>query len=310
MRLWFDRNFAKLVEWHQARVVTVVDRKRRFLIIYALIVALLAVLFLRLPSGFLPNEDQGMAQLQFNLPAGATFERTVAAQKQIVDYFLRNEKANISSLQTVAGAGGATAGQNSGRGFVSFVDWDDRPGKENTADAIARRATRAMSSLRDVEFYATVPPAIRGLGQSTGFTAELINSGAMPREQFNRIEQQVMADARANPRLANVRLSSLPDQPTLKINTDNDKLAAFGLSQSDVNATLATAWGGRYVNDFIDRGRVKRVYVQGDAPYRSAPEDLSQWQVRGSNGQMAPFSAFSSIGWSTAPTSTGRFNGV
>jgi len=191
-----------------------------------------------------------------------------------------------------------------------LVDWDERPGKENTAEAIARRATKALSGLRDVEFYATVPPAVRGLGQSSGFTAELLNSGGLSREEFSKLEQQIIADARAEPRLANVRLSSLPDQPTLKVTTDAEKLAAFGLTQSDVNATLATAWGGRYVNDFIDRGRVKRVFVQGDAPYRSAPEDLAQWQVRGANGQMAPFSSFATVGWSTAPTSTNRFNGT
>jgi len=310
MREWFDRNFARLVEWHQVRVNTVVEEKKRFLVIYVLIFALLAILFLRLPTGFLPNEDQGIAQVEFDLPAGATFERTVAAQKQIVDYFMKHEKANISSLQTVAGAGGATAAQNTGRGFLSLVDWDDRKGEENTAQAIARRATKALSSLRDVDFYATVPPAVRGLGQSTGFTAELLNSGAMPRDKFNKIETQVMADARADPRLANVRLTSHPDQPTLKITTDNEKLAALGLSQTAVNSVLATAWGGTYVNDFDDRGRVKRVFVQGDAPYRSAPEDLSLWEVRGSNGQMSPFSAFSTIDWSSAPTSTSRFNGV
>jgi multidrug efflux pump len=310
MREWFERNFARLVEWHQAKVKAVVDRKRRSLIVYGVIVVLLAVLFLRLPTGFLPNEDQGLASLQFNLPAGATFERTVAAQQQIVDYFLTHEKKNISSLQTVAGAGGATAGQNSGRGFLALVDWDDRPGKENTAEAIARRATKALSGLRDVEFYATVPASVRGLGQSSGFTAELLNSSAMPRAAFAKVQEQVLADARADPRLANVRLSSLPDQPTLKVDTDTEKLSALGLNQNDVNATLATAWGGRYVNDFNDRGRVKRVFVQGDAPYRSAPEDIDQWQVRSASGLMAPFSAFATIGWSTAPTSTSRFNGT
>ncbi|MBW8753877.1 MAG: efflux RND transporter permease subunit [Sphingomonadales bacterium] len=312
MREWFDRHFARLVEWHQVRVQRVVDGKKRYLIIYGVIVAVLAVLFLRLPTGFLPNEDQGFASLQFNLPAGATFERTLNAQKQIVDYFLKHEKATISVVQTVAGGGGGPGGggQNTGRGFLSLVDWDSRPGKENTADAIAARATKALSGLRDVEFYATVPPAVRGLGQSTGFTAELLNSGAMPRADFNKIQAQVLADARADPRLAAVRLSSLPDQPTLKINTDTEKLSTLGLSQAQVNAVLATAWGGTYVNDFNDRGRVKRVFVQGDAPYRSAPEDIGQWQVRGSSGQMAPFSAFSTIGWGNAPTSTARFNGV
>ena len=313
MREWFDRNFGRLVGWYGTRITYVVDRKKRFLIIYALIAALLAILFLRLPGGFLPQEDQGMAQLQFNLPPGATLERTSAAQKAIESYFLSHELSNISSLQTVAGVstgGGGGGGQNSGRGFISLVDWDQRKGEANTADAIARRATKALGRLRDVEFYATVPASVSGLGQSSGFTAELLNSGGLPRTEFNKIEEQVLSDARADPTLANVRLSSLPDQPTLKVDTDAQKLSVLGLRQADVNSTLTAAWGGTYVNDFNDRGRVKRVFVQGDAPYRSAPDDLGQWQVRGSSGQMVPFSAFSNTGWSNAPTSSSRFNGV
>ncbi len=312
MRTWFDRNFGKLVDWHQARVIQVVDRKRRFLVIYGLIVVLLAVLFIRLPTGFVPNEDQGVAALQYTLPPGATLERTAQAASQIEAYFLKNEKSNLYSIQTVAGggSGGSGGGQNSGRGFIGLVNWDDRPGKENTALAIAARATKALSSLRDVEFYAVVPPSVRGLGQSTGFTAELLNSGGLSRAAFQQVQETILAEARGESVLANVRLSSLPDQPTLKVTPDAQKLAVLGLSQTDVNNTMSTAWGGRYVNDFNDRGRVKRVYVQGDAPYRSLPEDLGQWQVRGANGQMVPISAFASMAWSNAPINLGRFNGV
>ena len=314
MREWFDRNFSRLLAWYQVRVSGVVDRKRRFLIIYGMIAVLMAVLFLRLPGGFLPNEDQGSAQLQYNLPAGATLERTTAAQKAIETYFLTHEKRNIVNLQTIAGGnggpGGAGGGQNSGRGFVGLKDWDLRVGAANSAEAIARRATQALSGLRDVEFFATVPAAVSGLGQSSGFTAELLNTSGMSRTEFSKVQEEVLGEARGNPILANVRLSSLPDQPTLKIDTDAQKLSVLGLRQQDVNATLSSAWGGNYVNDFNDRGRVKRVYVQGDAPYRTAPEDLGQWQVRGSSGQMVPFSAFSSISWGSAPTSSSRFNGV
>jgi len=314
MREWFDRNFARLLGWYQLRVSGVVDRKRRFLIIYGVIAVLMAVLFLRLPGGFLPNEDQGSVQLQYNLPAGATLERTTAAQKAIETYFLTHEKRNIVNLQTIAGGnggpGGAGGGQNSGRGFVGLKDWDLRVGAANSAEAIARRATQALSGLRDVEFFATVPAAVSGLGQSSGFTAELLNTSGMSRTEFTKIQEEVLGEARGNPILANIRLSSLPDQPTLKIETDAQKLSVLGLRQQDVNATLSSAWGGNYVNDFNDRGRVKRVYVQGDAPYRTAPEDLGQWQVRGSSGQMVPFSAFSSISWGSAPTSSSRFNGV
>ena len=312
MRSWFDRNFARLTGWYIARTERVLERKRRYLMIYAVIAALLAVLFLRLPTGFLPSEDQGMAAVQFNLPAGATIERTMAVQDRIEHYFLNEEKANVGVLQTVVGGGGGGSGggQNSGRGFVALKDWDERRGAENSAEAIARRASSAFSGLRDVEFYATVPAAVRGLGQSSGFTAELLNTGSLSRDDFTRTKDQILADARADSGLANVRISTLPDQPTLKITTDNQKLAVLGLAQSDVNATLSTAWGGRYVNDFNDRGRVKRVFVTGDSPYRSTPEHIYQWHVRGNSGAMVPFSAFSTLGWSSTPTSASRFNGV
>ena len=312
MHHWFEANFEKLVDWYHVRARRVAEAKKRPLLLYMVLIILLALLFLRLPTGFLPSEDQGQAQLSFNLPAGATLERTQQAQRQAEDYILKHEHGNVSTVLTVAGAGGGggSSGQNAGRGFMSFSNWDDRPGAENTADAITRRITRAMSGYRDIEFYATVPAVVRGLGQSAGFTAELVNTSGMPRGRFVQIRDQILSEARADPSLTNVRLSTLPDQPTLKVVTDNQKLAVLGLAQTDVNTTLAAAWGGRYVNDFVDRGRVKRVYVQGDAAYRARPEDIALWQVRGSSGQMVPYSAFAQISWSKAPTSTSRFNGI
>ncbi|MDE2435144.1 MAG: efflux RND transporter permease subunit [Sphingomonadales bacterium] len=312
LRDWFETRFARLANGYHARATRVIDGRGRYLLLYAGLVGVLALLFVRLPTGFLPVEDQGLASLQFNLPAGATIDRTRAAQASIESYFLQHEAGNFDSLLTVAGTGGGgSGGQNTGRGFVALKDWAERSGPgDNSAEAIARRATKAMTALRDVEFFATVPAAVRGLGQSSGFTAELLNSSGLPREDFAKIQQQVLDEARANPGLTNIRLSSLPDQPTLKVAVDNQRLAVLGLSQADVNATLSTAWGGRYVNDFVDRGRVKRVYVQGDASYRHAPEDLSAWQVRGNGGQMVPFSAFASIGWDAAPVSLSRYNGI
>ncbi|MEO5493562.1 MAG: efflux RND transporter permease subunit [Sphingomonas sp.] len=307
----FNRNFERLVDWYTASVGRVVDRKWLFLAIYAALVAILAIMFVRLPTGFLPTEDQGFAQVQFNLPGGATINRTQAAQKAIENYFLKTEGKNVAAIFTVAGAaGGGGGGQNAGRGFVALADWKDRSGSDNSADAITRRANQAFGGLRDVEVFATVPGAVRGLGQSSGFTIELQNTGGLTRDQFKAARDQLLADARADPDLANVRLSDLPDQPTLKVDVDPQKLAVLGLTQTDVNATLSTAWGGRYVNDFNDRGRVKRVYVQGDAPYRSTPQDIGRWYVRGSTGQMTPFSAFATTGWSNAPTSLSRFNGI
>ncbi|MFZ5707672.1 MAG: efflux RND transporter permease subunit [Pseudomonadota bacterium] len=309
---WFEPRFARLTERYHARLTWTIGRRRGAMLVYGAMVILLGLLFVRLPTGFLPSEDQGFAQLQYTLPAGATLERTRAAQRQIEDYLLGQEGKNIKTLLTVAGAGsgGSASGQNAGRGFMSLINWDDRPGAQRTANAIARRATQALGGYRDLEFYALVPSVVRGLGQSSGFTAELQNSSGMPRDAFLAIRDAVLAEARKDPLLTNVRLSTLPDQPTLRITTDNQKLSALGVSVADANATLAAAWGGRYVNDFVDRGRVKRVYVQADAPFRSRPEDVDLWHVRGNAGQMVPFSAFAAISWNQAPTSLTRFNGI
>ena len=264
-----------------------------------------------MPGGFLPGEDQGRVQIQFRLPAGATQERTLAVRNAIEDYLLDAEKANIDSLFINAGGGGGGAsGQNTGQGFINLVNWDDRPGQDNTADAIADRTRKALSGIRDAQIFALVPGAVRGLGDTSGFTMQFQNRGGLTREEFAAARDRLLDMANANPKLTSVRLGDLPDVATLKIDVDTQRLTAYGLSNSDVNTTLSTAWGGRYVNDFIDEGRVKRVYVQGDAPYRARPEDLSQWYVRSADGGMSPFSAFATIGWSTTPATTSRFQGV
>ena len=312
MRVRFERYFGRLLEWYHPKAVWAATHKRKPLVAYGVVLVALVVLFVRMPTGFLPSEDQGMAQISFQLPAGATLERTQEAQLAIEKYFLQHEKKNIDAVLVVAGGSqGGGSGQNAGRGFVSLTDWDERKGSENTAEAITRRATSAISGgYRDLEFYALQPPIVRGLGQATGFTAEVLNSGGLDAEAFGKLRDEILAEARTLPQLSNVRLTGLPDQPTLKITTDTAKLAALGVAPSDVNTTLAAAWGGRYVNDFVDRGRVKRVYVMGDAQYRSRPEDLSQWQVRNNAGKMVPFSAFASFTWNKAPNATYRFSGT
>ncbi len=310
-RDWFNRTFEAGVTRYTRSVGVVVERKWLFLIIYVATVALLAIMFLRLPTGFLPTEDQGGAQVQYQMPAGATLNRTTEVQRAVENYFAEHESKNVKTTFTVAGGGGGgVSGQNTGRGFLTFVDWKDRPGKENTADAIVSRAAAAFKGFRDAQVYALIPPAIRGLGQSEGFTLELQNTGGMSQQDFEAARDRLYAMANADPQLTGVRLTELPDIGTLQVNTDAQKLAALGLTQNDVNTTLSTAWGGRYVNDFVDRGRVKRVYVQGDAQFRAKPDDLDQWFVRGSNGQMAPFSSFATTGWSQAPTTLSRFNGI
>jgi multidrug efflux pump len=306
----FNRTFDLGVARYLVAARAVTERKWIFIGLYVLIAVLLAVLFLRLPGGFLPTEDQGRIQLQWRLPAGATQARTVEVRDEIEHYFLTKEKANVDALFLVAGGGGGgSSGQNTGQGFVTLIDWDDRPGPERTADAVAQRATMALRGLRDAQFFATVPGSVRGLGDN-GFSMELQNSSGMSREAFVEARDRLLEEAEKNPLLDQVRLSDLPDAATLKIDLDTQRLSAYGLSSGDVNSTLATAWGGRYVNDFIDKGRVKRVYVQGDAQFRARPEDLAQWYVRTRDGEMTPFSAFSTIGWATTPATTSRFQGV
>ena len=308
----FNSRFERLTTGYRSAVVKVVDRKWLFLGIYALVVLALILMFYRLPTGFLPTEDQGAASIQFRLPPGATQTRTIEVRDQIEKYFAQNEAKNVQTLFTVAGGGGGggAVGQNTGQGFINFTDWSQRPGKENTADAIVQRASGAFRGFRDAQVFALVPGAIRGLGQSSGFTMELQNRSGMTREQFIALRDQLLQQANANPKLTSVRLSDLPDVATYKIDVNQQKLTAFGLNQNDINNTLSTAWGGRYVNDFIDKGRVKRVYVQGDAPYRADPSSLGQWYVRSSTGEMAPFSSFANAGWATAPSSLSRFQGV
>ncbi|HEU5482861.1 MAG TPA: efflux RND transporter permease subunit [Sphingomicrobium sp.] len=308
----FNHGFARFVVTYRSSIVTVIDRKWLFLGIYALIVVILVVMFYRLPTGFLPNEDQGAASVQFRLPPGATQTRTLEVRDDIERYFAEHEAGNIQTLFTVAGGGGGggAVGQNTGQGFVNLAPWDQRHGKENTAEAIVERASGAFRGFRDAQVFALVPGAIRGLGQSSGFTMELQNRSGMSREQFLAARDRLLAEANASPKLASVRISDLPDVPTYKIDVNQQKLTALGLNQDDINSTLSTAWGGRYVNDFVDKGRVKRVFVQGDAQYRADPSSLDQWYVRSSNGEMAPFSSFARAGWDTAPSSLTRFQGV
>ena len=308
----FNEYFDKGTEKYVNGVRYTVDHKLLFLLIYAGVLALLAVLFLRMPTGFLPTEDQGIGIVQFQLPPGATQNRTFEVQKQVEDYFVEQEAANVNTAFSVSGigGGGAPGGQNTGLGFVALKDWAEREGEENGADAIMARASAAFAGLRDAMVYALVPPAVRGLGQSNGFTIELQNASGMDLKQFQAARDKLLGMAMQDPTFVGVRLTELPDVPTLHVEVDQQKLAALGLDQANVNTTLSAAWGGQYVNDFIDRGRVKRVYVQGDAPYRSEPSDLAQWFVRGTTGAMAPFSAFASTNWEQAPVSLSRFNGI
>jgi multidrug efflux pump len=305
----FQRGFERAAERYRDGVRYVLDHAAPAIVVYGLVVAVLAMVFLRLPTSFLPMEDQGRAQIQFTLPPGATEVRTLAAAREIETYFREQERDNVPVIYTVIGQGQGGAGQNAGRGFLALAPWDQRKGAARRASAITRRATQNLSRLRDVEFFALNPPSVRGLGQSSGFTLQLLNSGGLTRAEFKATRDRLLAAARVDPVLASVRMNALEDTPTLSVSIDQEKVGALGLALADVDSTLTAAWAGRYVNDFIDRGRVKRVYVQGDAPYRSRPEDLAQWFVRSASGAMAPFSAFARTSWGRAPVTLSRFNG-
>ncbi len=306
----FNSGFERLSNAYARKVETVVEHKWRWLGIFLVACVGTYVLFERLPTGFLPNEDQGDIMVQWRLPAGTPRSETEKVQREVEKYFLTQEKENVEGIFTISGGGMGASGQNAGSSFVRLANWDLRTRPDQSAKAIVQRANQAFSSLRNAQVFVLVPGAIRGLGQSSGFTMELQNQSGLSRNKFEAARDKLLAAAMADNRLASVRLSDLPDVSTLKVDTNTRALTAYGLTPANVNSTLATAWGGTYVNDFIDKGRVKRVYVQGEADARSRPEDLYKWYVRGTDDQMVPFSAFAHTSWSTAPSSTSRFNGL
>ncbi len=298
----FNRRYDRMQTRYESLVGHVIHRSLRYLLIYAVLIGVMCVLFIRLPTGFLPTEDQGDVMVQYTLPAGATSGRTMEVSKAVENYFMTQEKDNTKAVFTISGFGFSGSGQNAGMAFIALKHWRDRPGSENTATAIADRAMKALSSIRDAQIFSMTPPAVDGLGQSNGFTFELQATGDTSRDQL-------ISKANKDPILASVRANTLQQMPQLQVDIDNDKVAALGLSISDVNATLSAAWGGTYINDFIDRGRVKKVYMQGDVDTRSKPEDLNQWFVRGSSDAMTSFSAFATTRWIYGPETLSRYNG-
>lgn len=303
---WFDRMTGRYVIGTRS----VIKRRAVHLGIFALISVALAVLFLRLPSSFLPQEDQGSTMVMYTLPAGATMERTNSVRDQIQRYYRTQEPENVVSAFTMTGFSFNGSGQNAGMGFTSLAPFEERDSPDSSASAVISRAMAAFSEIRDAQVVALAPPPISGLGQSSGFSLELLNTSGMPRAEFQAIRDKLIAAANRDPILANVRASTLPEAPQLRITLDEPKIAVLGLSQGDVTNALSSAWGSSYVNDFIDRGRVKRVYMQADAPHRMLPDDLGSWFVRSSvTGNMVPFSAFATMSWEKGPSSVSRFNG-
>ncbi|ADU68294.1 multidrug efflux RND transporter permease subunit AcrB [Pantoea sp. At-9b] len=308
---WFNRLFDKSTHHYVDSVGHIVRSTGRYLVLYLIIVVGMAYLFLRLPTSFLPEEDQGLLLAQAQLPAGATQERTQKVLDQVTDYFLTKEKDSVNSVFTVNGFGFAGRGQNTGIAFVSLKPWDERSSADMKVPAIAGRAMRALGAIKDAMVIPFNLPAIIELGNATGFDFQLIDQGNLGHEKLTEARNQLFGMVAQHPdTLVGVRPNGMEDTPQYKLIIDQEKASALGVSLSDINTTLGAAWGGSYVNDFIDRGRVKKVYVMGQPDSRMLPDDVSKWYVRNSAGEMVPFSAFSSAKWQYGSPRLERYNGL
>ncbi len=308
---WFNRIFEKSTNHYVTCVSHIIRRTGRYLVIYLAIVVAMVFLFARLPTSFLPDEDQGLLLAQAQLPAGATQQRTQKVLDQVTNYFLTKEKDNVSSVFTVNGFGFSGRGQNTGIAFVSLKPWDERTGSANKVPAIAGRAMAALGQIKDAFVIPFNLPAIIELGNATGFDFELIDQANLGHEKLTEARNQLLGMAAQHPDvLTGVRPNGLEDTPQYRLIIDQEKATALGVSISDINTTLGAAWGGSYVNDFIDRGRVKKVYVMGEADARMLPSDINKWYVRNSNGQMVPFSAFTTAKWQYGSPRLERYNGL
>ena len=307
---WFNRFFDAGTRGYAAGVQRMLGNSGRYMLVYGIIVAALALLFTRIPTGFLPDEDQGVMFVEVKTPPGATRVRTERALAAVRDYVLNEEKAGISSIFEVHGFSFGGRGQNAGLAFFTLRDWDERSGEENHVQAIAGRMMARFANYKDATIIAFPPPPIFELGNATGFNLVLQDRAGVGHDRLMEARNQLFDLAAKSPVLTAVRPNGPEDEPQYRIDIDWEKASAFGLLIGDINTTLSTAWGSSYVNQFIDGGRVKRVFVQGDAPYRMRPEDVGRWNVRNGKGDTAPFSAFASGHWTHGPPKLERYNGI
>jgi hydrophobe/amphiphile efflux-1 (HAE1) family protein len=307
---WFNRTFDAGVLRYQGALLALVRRPWPAALVYLGIVAAMALLFLTLPTGFLPDEDQGNVINLFTLPPGAVQSRSLAVARQIEHHYLVDERADVAGMFDVVGFNFAGSGQNMGLAFIKLKDWKLRSATKDKAPAIVQRAMGAFSRVREAQIFAFVPPPVQELGNATGFDLELENQGGLPRAQFLAARNQLLGMAAHDPLLVAVRPNGQEDTPQLKVDVDQARAGALGVSIADLNDTLSSEIGSSYINDFVDRGRVKHVYMQADAPYRMSPEDIDRLYVRASNGQMTPFSAFADSHWEIGPAKLERYNGL
>ncbi|MEZ2694165.1 multidrug efflux RND transporter permease AcrD [Hafnia alvei] len=306
---WFNRVFDRSTRQYENGVARVVRNSGKTMLLYLLIIVGLALAFTRLPTSFLPLEDRGVFMTQIQLPVGSTQQQTLKVVEKVENYLLHDEKKNVVSVFSIIGSGPGGNGQNVARMFVRLKHWDERTGPDDTSFAIIDRATTAFGKIKEARVFASSPPAISGLGNSAGFDMELEDHAGLGHAELMKARDTLLAAAAKEPLLTRVRHNGLDDSPQLQVNIDQRKAQALGVDIDDINSTLKTAWGSTYVNDFIDRGRVKKVYVQGAAPYRMLPDDIYRWYVNNSSGAMVPFSAFADSKWTYGSPRLERYNG-
>ncbi len=307
---WFNRSFDSSSNKYQSVVGSMIRHRGRSMLLYVILLAGLVFIFMRLPTSFLPEEDQGILFTQIQLPTGATQERTLKVIEQVEDHFMNSEKDNVASVFAVAGFSFGGNGQNTGIAFVRLKDWSLRKDVAQKAPAVAGRAMGKLLQIKDAMVFTFAPPAVLELGNATGFDMQLQDIGGVGHDALMAARNQLLGMASQNPAMVGVRPNGQEDTPQYKIDIDQQKATALGLQLSEINRVLSVGWGSSYVNDFLDRGRVKKVFIQGDASSRMLPEDLNKWFVRNTAGQMVPFSAFATGKWIYASPRLERYNGL
>ncbi|MGU9991449.1 efflux RND transporter permease subunit [Bordetella avium] len=308
---WFNRMFERSTEGYANTVSRTMTRSKRLLLIYLALILATGWLFTRIPTAFLPGEDQGILFAQIQTPAGATAERTKVVINEAVDYLLDKEKDSVASVFAVSGFSFGGRGQNAAVLFIKLKDWKERQSADRRAAALAQRANGYFfGNIHDAQAFVFAPPAVMELGNASGFDFMLQDRAGIGHEKLLAARNQLLGEAMKSPLLARVRPNGIEDAPQYQLDIDREKARALGVSIADINSTLAIAWGSSYINDFIDRGRVKKVFVQGEADSRMLPEDLDKWYVRNKAGNMVPFSAFAKADWTYGPQKLNRYNGV
>ncbi|MBL8266535.1 efflux RND transporter permease subunit [Steroidobacter sp.] len=303
---WLDRGTAR----YEGGVTSMLGRRRRYLIAYAVLVGFVAIAFTKIPTGFLPDEDQGTIFAIVQLPPGATQDRTLEVIKQVERHVLEDQKDAVESVLTVAGFSFAGGGQNAGMAFIKLRPWDERTRADQQIGAVIAKASQYFATIQDASVFAFAPPAVAELGNASGFDLMLQDRANLGHDALMQARNQLLGALSQESKLVGVRPNGQEDTPELRLVIDTHKAGSMGVSLADINDTFSSAWGSVYVNDFIDRGRVKKVFMQADAQYRMLPEDINRWYVRNATGEMVPFSAFASTEWASGSPRLERYNGV